>query len=144
MRHQQDHERRLRQTDRQTNKSLYGVTFQQNRSCPFVWAQEYKPFDQHRAELLVKLLKQIKEDRQYMSKYNMTFRSIGVTILAVEKQLSTTYSQRVYVALVIQHARSMRRIKLSSVAPLAILYLSTLSHKRHHFLCKFCLKYFSL
>jgi hypothetical protein len=32
------------------------------------------------------------------------------------KAISITYSERVYVALVIQHAKSMRRIILSSVA----------------------------
>jgi hypothetical protein len=38
-----------------------------------------------------------------------------------------------FVALVIQHAKFMRRIILSSVACLAVLYISTLSHKWHDF-----------
>jgi len=48
----------------------------------------------------------------------------------VTTKISITYSECVSVALVIQHAKRMRRIILSSVACLAVPYSSTLSHKR--------------
>jgi len=41
------------------------------------------------------------------------------------------HSECAFVDLVIQQAQRMRRIILSSVACLALLYFSALSHKRH-------------
>jgi hypothetical protein len=49
------------------------------------------------------------------------------------KAVSTTYSECVFVALVIQHAMHMCHIILSSVVCLALLCFSTLSHKQHNF-----------
>jgi hypothetical protein len=49
------------------------------------------------------------------------------------KARSTTYSECVSVALVIQHAKRMRRIILPSVACLALQNFSTLTDKRHDY-----------
>jgi len=64
--------------------------------------------------------------------YNVTFRSVRITTVDVEKQ-SITYYECVFVALIIQHAKRMCRIILSSVACPALLHFSTLSHKRYDF-----------
>jgi hypothetical protein len=49
------------------------------------------------------------------------------------KVISITYSECVFVALVIEDALRMRSIQLSSVVCLALQYFRTLSHKRHDF-----------
>ena len=47
--------------------------------------------------------------------------------------ISIEYSDGVSVASVIQHAKRMRRLLLSTVACLVLLYFSTLSHKGHDY-----------
>ena len=59
--------------------------------------------------------------------------SIRLTIVAVEKAISITYSECVSAALVSHHATRMRPIKLLSVACLPLPYFSTLFHKRYDF-----------
>ena len=50
-----------------------------------------------------------------------------------QKAISITYSQCVFVALVIQHVKRMRRIILSSVTCPAVSYFSTLSQNVYDF-----------
>ena len=61
----------------------------------------------------------------------MILASDCIIIFAVEKAKSITCSANVFVALVIQHAKRMRLIILSSVACPDLLHFSTLSHERH-------------
>jgi hypothetical protein len=65
--------------------------------------------------------------------YNVTWRPVRETIVAVEIAVSITYSECVSVALVIQHAKRMRRVILSSVACLTLQHFPTLSHKCRDF-----------
>jgi hypothetical protein len=49
------------------------------------------------------------------------------------KAINITHSESVSVALVIQHAKRMRRIILSSVARPSLLFFCILFHNRHDF-----------
>jgi hypothetical protein len=49
--------------------------------------------------------------------YNVTFWRVHGTIVAVEKQLSFTYSECVSVPLVIQHAMCMRHVVSCGLPP---------------------------
>jgi hypothetical protein len=62
----------------------------------------------------------------------ITMRRVRATIVVVERH----YSECVFAASVIQHAKRMRRVILSLVAFLALPYFYTLSHKRLNFRIK--------
>jgi hypothetical protein len=51
----------------------------------------------------------------------------------LQRKIRITYTECVFVALVIQHAMRLRRIKLPAEFCPALQYLSTLSHTRNDF-----------
>ena len=73
----------------------------------------------------------LKQHRQCTNKCKIEARSRNHFCRG--KAISITYSECVFAALVIQHAKCMRRIILSSVACLSLQHFSTLSHKRFNF-----------
>jgi len=64
---------------------------------------------------------------------DVTHRRVRAAIVAVEKLLSITYYECVYVALGIQYAKRMLRTILSLVACPSLQHFCTLSHKQHDF-----------
>jgi hypothetical protein len=70
------------------------------------------------------------QDRQYT--YNVTLRRVRVTVVVVEKQEVLSILS-VSVALVIQCAKRMRRVILSSATFPVLQYFSTLSYRGHDF-----------
>jgi hypothetical protein len=63
---------------------------------------------------------------------NVIFRGFCVT-RCHGKSVSIKHYECVFVVLVMEHAKRMHRIILSSAASLSLPYFSTLSHKRHDF-----------
>jgi hypothetical protein len=72
---------------------------------------------------------QTKQDRQ--NTYNRSTVERSRNHCCSWNAISITYSECKFVALGVQQAKPMNRIILSSVACPALLYSSTLSHKRH-------------
>jgi hypothetical protein len=80
---------------------------------------------------LITKIKCLLNDRQSQGRegtYNAILKHVRVTTVAVEEEKSVTYSECVFVALVIHQGKRMRRIILSSMESPALPYLSTLSH----------------
>jgi hypothetical protein len=70
----------------------------------------------------------VKQDRQGTYKRNIEARSCND--FCCGKAISITYSECVPVALIMQHAKRMRRITLWSAASLAVSYFSETSYNR--------------
>ena len=71
----------------------------------------------------------MKEDRQC----TCNIEAHSYNHCCYRKEIPITYSERVSVALGIQHAKRMLHVILSPVVCMAIPYFPTLSHKRHDF-----------
>jgi hypothetical protein len=93
--------------------------------------EHYTSVDQHLQDNSATKSFKIKHDRQRTYKRNIEARSRNHCCRG--KAISITHSDCVSAALVIQYAKRMRRITLSSVACLILTYFSTLFHKRHDF-----------
>jgi hypothetical protein len=60
--------------------------------------------------------------------YNVTLRYIYATTIAIKKTISIKHSECVSVVLLIQHAKGMLHIILTSVACMTLPYFSSLSN----------------
>jgi hypothetical protein len=68
-----------------------------------------------------------------LNKTGNLLKRVRVNVVAVEKAINITYSECVFVALIIQHTKHTHRTILSSVAWLALPHFSTLPQSRHDF-----------
>ena len=71
------------------------------------------------------------QDRQHT--YNVILRSAGLTTVTMDRAISITYSECVFVDLVTQHEMRMRHVIMSPVACPTVQNVSTLSQKWHAF-----------
>jgi len=69
---------------------------------------------------------------KFQPSYNATQRRVCATIVAVEN-IGITYSELVFVALGMQHAKLVRRVMLLSLTSPTLQHVSTLSHKWYDF-----------
>jgi len=71
-----------------------------------------------------------RQDRHF--KYNVIFRRVSATILAVENQC-VTYCECVFIALGIWHAKYMRHVVICGLSGATIVFFFTLSYKWYDF-----------
>ena len=75
-------------------------------------------------------IEKTRRDGQIICKHNFEGRSNNQCCAST---VSTRYSDFVFAALIIQHAKRFRRYTISSVTCPSVPYFSTLSHKRYDF-----------
>jgi len=65
--------------------------------------------------------------------FDSAFKGLTTVVVEKKKTISITYSESVFIALIVQNAMRMRRVVLSSVAHPAVQHSSALLHKRHDY-----------
>lgn len=98
--------------------------FQTWECCSFYTAESYLTEDSRRFFY--------KRDRQ--RKYKVTLRRVRVIICLSAKTINLTYSECVFLELIIQHGKRVPRIILLSLpCPVLQLFSSPLTHKRYNY-----------